>query len=64
MEGEEHLSMCEYLDRIVEKGIEQGKMQVLYELVQDHTLSLAEAAGRVAMTEDEFKEYIEMNIIK
>lgn len=68
VEGEEHLSMCEYLDRIVEKGrnegIEQGKMQVLYELVQDHTLSWAEAAGRVAMTEDEFKEYIEMNIIK
>ena len=60
--------MCEYLDRIVEKGrnegIEQGKMQVLYELVHDHTLSWAEAAGRVAMTEDEFKEYIEMNIIK
>lgn len=62
VKGVDNVSMCEVLDRIEAKGIEKGKLQVLYNLVQDKVLSLSEAAKRADMTEDEFMEYVKANI--
>ena len=54
--------MMELLDEIrndsreegIEKGIEKGKLIVLVNLVKDKLLSVAEAAKRVGMSEDQF----------
>lgn len=42
-----------------EEGIQQGTMTTLFSLVQDGILTLDEAASRVSMSPEEFKEAME-----
>ena len=46
--------MCEFLDRIEEKG----KMKTLISLVQDRLLNVEEAAKRAGMSVEEFKKQL------
>ena len=39
------------------EGITQGKLSLLKELVDDGTLTMEAAAGKVNMSVEEFKEY-------
>ena len=44
---------------MVRKGIQQGTMTTLFSLVEDGILTLDDAASRVNMTPEEFKEAME-----
>ena len=56
--GEERISMCEVLDKIEKKGIQQGFQQgsqkILVDLVKDNLISISEAAKRANMSLEEF----------
>ena len=64
--GEERISMCEVLDKIEKKGIQQGIKQgiqqgsqnILIELVKDNIISISEAAKRANMNVDEFSKLL------
>ena len=43
----------------IEKGIEQGKLEILISLVRDHVLSMKDAANRAEISEEEFIKLIE-----
>lgn len=47
--------MCEVLDRIENRGIENGKVLTLAELVKDGILTLKQAAERMNMSVTKFK---------
>lgn len=44
---------------MMRKGIQQGTMTTLFSLVEDGILTLDDAASRVNMTPEEFKEAME-----
>ena len=44
---------------MMRKGIQQGTMNTLFSLVKDDILTLDDAAARVNMTSEEFKEAME-----
>lgn len=44
---------------MMRKGIQQGTMNTLFSLVEDGILTLDDAAARVNMTPEEFKEAME-----
>lgn len=52
------ISMCELIDKYenrgVARGVKQGRVEMLFELVRDGLLSLTDAAKRVSLTEREF----------
>lgn len=56
--GKELSLMCNLSDTVeergIQKGIEKGKLEMLFSLVRDHVLSSADAAKRVGMSEAEF----------
>ena len=49
----------EILNSGIEQGIEQGRIQMVVDLVNDEVLSIEEAAARVGMTVEEFKKLAE-----
>lgn len=55
--------MCNLSDAVeergIEKGIEQGKLEMLISLVRDHVLSMKDAANRAEISEEEFIKLIE-----
>ena len=59
--GMEEVNMCEAIEVLMKRreteGITQGKLSLLKELVDDGTLTMEAAAGRVNMSVEEFKEY-------
>ena len=59
--GMEEVNMCEAIEvpmkRRETEGITQGKFSLLKELVDDGTLTMEAAAGKVNMSVEEFKEY-------
>ena len=59
--GMEEVNMCEAIEVLMERreteGITQGKLSLLKELVDDGTLTMEAAAGKVNMSVEEFKEY-------
>ena len=59
--GMEEVNMCEAIEVLMKRreteGITQGKLSLLKELVDDGTLTMEAAAGKVNMSVDEFKEY-------
>ena len=75
VKGNEHVTMCEVLDRVEargmekgmekgiakgrEEGIKEGTVQVLISLVKDGILSISDAAKRAGMSEERFRGYIE-----
>ena len=59
--GMEKVNMCEAIEVLMKRreteGITQGKLNLLKELVDDGTLTMEAAAGKVNMSVEEFKEY-------
>ena len=59
--GMEQVNMCEAIEVLMKRseteGITQGKLSLLKELVDDGTLTMEAAAGKVNMSVEEFKEY-------
>ena len=59
--GMEEVNMCEAIEVLMKQreteGITQGKLSLLKELVDDGTLTMEAAAGKVNMSVEEFKEY-------
>ena len=59
--GMEEVNMCEAIEVLMKRreteGITQGKLSLLKELVDDGTLTMKAAAGKVNMSVEEFKEY-------
>ena len=59
--GMEEVNMCEAIEVLMKRreteGITQGKLSLLKELVDDGTLTMEAAAGKVNMSVEEFKEY-------
>lgn len=55
-------TMCDVLERAEQKGIQEGKVNLLLDLVRDGQLSLQEAAKRAGLTEDEFTE--KLSVVK
>ena len=59
--GMEEVNMCEAIEVLMKRreteGITQGKLSLLKELVDDGTLTMEAAAGKVNMSIEEFKEY-------
>lgn len=59
--GMEEVNMCEAIEVLMKRreteGITQGKLSLLKELVDDGTITMEAAAGKVNMSVEEFKEY-------
>ena len=59
--GMEEVNMCEAIEVLMKRreteGITQGKLSLLKELVDEGTLTMEAAAGKVNMSVEEFKEY-------
>ena len=59
--GMEEVNMCEAIEVLMKRreteGITQGKLSLLKELVDDGTLTMEAAAGKVNISVEEFKEY-------
>lgn len=54
------ISMCELLDKYwndgIQKGLRQGALRQLFELVQDALITVVIAAGKAGMSEESFVE--------
>ena len=48
--------MCEIMEKIAEEERAEGKLELLIDLVKDGIITIAEAARRINMTEDNFSE--------
>ena len=69
-EGEEEINMCEAIEKMMSdskdlgkvEGKEEGKLAAFAELVEDGLLSIREAAARMKMTEDEFRDAMKKRV--
>lgn len=65
-EGTEEVNMCEAIEVLMNRreneGIQQGKLSLLKDLVDEGTLTVEAAAGKVNMSVEEFKEYMQKEI--
>ena len=50
--------MCEIMEKIAEEERTKGKLELLFDLVKDGIITIAEAAKRANMTEGIFTEYM------
>ena len=55
-EGTEEINMCEAIEAMIEERENKTKINTLVGLVKDGLLTIRDAAGRVNMTEDEFRD--------
>lgn len=55
-EGTEEINMCEAIEAMIKDNRAEEKLEVLTGLVKDGLLTIRDAAGRVNMTEDEFRD--------
>ena len=72
--GMEEVNMCEAIEVLMnrrenegirqglEQGITQGKLSLLKDLVEDGTLTMEAAAGKVNMSVKEFEEYMKKEL--
>ena len=64
--GMEEVNMCEAIEVLMKRreteGITQGKLSLLKELVDDGTLTVEVAAGKVIMSVEEFEEYMKKEL--
>lgn len=49
-------AMCEIMEKIAKEERAEGKLELLIDLVKDGIVTIAEAAKRANMTEDNFTE--------
>ena len=54
-EGEEHVDMCLAIRQMKEESEAKGGLRMLFELVRDGLLTIAQAAVKAKLTEDQFK---------
>lgn len=68
--GMEKVNMCEAIEVLMNRretegiqlGITQGKLSLLKDLVEDGTLTMEAAAGKVNMSVKEFEEYMKKEL--
>ena len=68
--GMEEVTMCEAIEVLMNRreteeiqlGITQGKLSLLKDLVEDGTLIMEAAAGKVNMPVEEFEEYMKKEL--
>ena len=68
--GMEKVNMCEAIEVLMNRretegiqlGITQGKLSLLKDLVEDGTLTMEAAAGKVNMPVEEFEEYMKKEL--
>jgi hypothetical protein len=68
--GMEEVNMCEAIEVLMNRretegiqlGITQGKLSLLKDLVEDGTLIMEAAAGKVNMPVEEFEEYMKKEL--
>ena len=68
--GMEEVNMCEAIEVLMNRreteeiqlGITQGKLSLLKDLVEDGTLIMEAAAGKVNMSVKEFEEYMKKEL--
>ena len=51
----EQITMCDFIDRLEEKGKVEGKLELLADLIADGTLTIKQAAEKMSMTVTKFK---------
>lgn len=57
-EEAEAINVCEAIEKMIEERETKGKLDVLGGLVKDGILTVKDAAARLNMTEDEFREAV------
>lgn len=68
--GMEEVNMCEAIEVLMNRretegiqlGMAQGKLSILKDLVEDGTLTMEVAAGKVNMSVKEFEEYMKKEL--
>lgn len=55
-EGTEEINVCEAIEAMVKESQEKGKLELLIGLVKDGLLTIRDAAARLNMSEDEFRD--------
>lgn len=68
--GMEEVNMCEAIEVLMNRreteeiqlGMTQGKLSILKDLVDDGTLTVEVAAGKVIMSVEEFEEYMKKEL--
>lgn len=68
--GMEEVNICEAIEVLMNRretegiqlGITQGKLSLLKDLVEDGTLTMEAAAGKVNMSVKEFEEYMKKEL--
>lgn len=68
--GMEEVNMCEAIEVLMNRreteeiqlGMAQGKLSILKDLVEDGTLTMEAAAGKVNMSVKEFEEYMKKEL--
>lgn len=68
--GREEVNMCEAIEVLMNRretegiqlGMTQGKLSILKDLVEDGTLTVEVAAGKVNMSVKEFEEYMKKEL--
>ncbi|MFR3206666.1 MAG: hypothetical protein ACLTOO_13910 [Oscillospiraceae bacterium] len=68
--GMEEVNMCEAIEVLMNRretegiqlGMTQGKLSLLKDLVDDGTLTVEVAAGKVIMSVEEFEEYMKKEL--
>ena len=68
--GMEEVNMCEVIEVLMNRretegiqlGMTQGKLSLLKDLVEDGTLTMEAAAGKVNMSVKEFEEYMKKEL--
>ena len=66
----EEVNMCEAIEVLMNRretegiqlGMAQGKLSILKDLVEDGTLTMEAAAGKVNMSVKEFEEYMKKEL--
>ena len=68
--GMEEVNICEAIEVLMNRretegiqlGMTQGKLSILKDLVEDGTLTMEAAAGKVNMLVEEFEEYMKKEL--
>ena len=56
--GKEEFNMCKAIDDWIEEERNEGRLDLLVELVKDGMLSVKDASVKASMREDEFQEIV------
>ena len=58
IKNQEEIDMCEALQGIFDDGKEEGKMEMLLDLVKEGILDISQAAAKAGKTEEEFQKLL------